>query len=145
MFLNSILLKSLDKASALILVTAEPLHSRFVVSKECSFQHDKSNDLQIKDRLWHICDPHRSAMARNDFKPVEEYSNSLQAALAEARGAKPLGSIDPPLGPQEIHDITERIQLIGREGTITLKDARKDYAAIETACRDIFYNLLVSA
>lgn len=84
-------------------------------------------------------------MARIDASPVEKYSKSMQAALAEARGAKSLGSIDPPLGPQNIHRIIESIKLVGTEGTTLLKDTRKDYAAIETACRDIFYNLLVSA
>lgn len=74
--------------------------------------------------------------------PVVEYSSSIQAALAEARTAKPLGTIDPALVSQDIHEVVERIRAVGSQGDQVPRDARKDYAAIETACRDIFYKLL---
>ena len=83
-------------------------------------------------------------MSINDVSPVDEYSNVIQAALAEAREAKTSGAIDPALASQDIHESIEKIQIAGRRGATASDDVRKDYAAIETACRDIFYKLLVS-
>ena len=83
-------------------------------------------------------------MSLGSIGPVDEYSESIQAALAEARVAKPLGTIDPAPSSQDIHRIVFKIRSVGTRENKALHDARKDYAAIETACRDIFYKLLVS-
>ena len=82
-------------------------------------------------------------MSTGGASAVGQYSSSIQIALAEAREAKPLGTIDPALASQDVHVAVEWIQAVGAQGNRALNDARKDYAAIETACRDIFYKLLV--
>lgn len=83
-------------------------------------------------------------MAVDVTSPVREYFQNIHTALAEAREAKPSGTIDPALAPQDIHRIVEKIQDVSARGNRASRDARKDYAAIETACRDMFYKLLVS-
>ena len=79
-----------------------------------------------------------------DAIPVDKYSVAIKSALDKAREAKPLGEIDPALASQDLEECIEDIELAGRRGFSTSVEARTNYAAIETACRDIFYYLLVS-
>ena len=83
-------------------------------------------------------------MSITDIIPVDEYTVAIKGALAKARETKPLGEIDPALTSQDLEECIQNIFSASRKGLSTSGEARTNYAAIETACRDIFYNLLVS-
>ena len=83
-------------------------------------------------------------MSITDVSPVDEYSVAIRAALARAREAKPPRKIDPILASPDLEECIGIIESTGSTSVLTYGEARTSYAAIETACRDIFYNLLVS-
>ena len=104
-----------------------------------------------------------------EIDPVDEYAMIIKDALAKARESKPLGQIDPPLAAEYIEECIENFAYSYNEeedeeesekedkGDEEDKDegecedddeneafdSKEDYPAVETACRDIFYDLLV--
>ena len=67
---------------------------------------------------------------------VEEYTSAIRKLLAKAQEVKPDGGLEPALTTQEFEGGVEEI---GKHNGAF----NKNYAAIETACRNIFYALLV--
>lgn len=68
---------------------------------------------------------------------VSEYISTLLNLLSNAHEFKPNGDIEPALNAQDLgNGIGELSQLSTSLGS-------RSYAAIETACRSIFYDLLV--
>ena len=77
-----------------------------------------------------------SVMSIAGVRSVDEFTTTIKGLLAKAQKIKPDGGVEPALtAPQFEGGIEE----FGKQnGTLN-----KDYAAIETACRNIFYGLLV--
>ena len=77
-------------------------------------------------------------MSSAGIDSVDDFTAAFKKLLARARDFKPDGVIEPALTSQ---DFEGGIEEIGQQshGSINRK-----YAAIETACRNIFYDLLVS-
>ena len=77
-------------------------------------------------------------MSSAGVQSVEEYTVLIENLLAKARELKPEGGIEPALTPHDfgsnLNEIKERSQ----------GNPSRNYAAIETACRNIFYDLLAS-
>ena len=67
---------------------------------------------------------------------VEEYASAIRELLAKAQEVKPDGGLEPALTTQ---DFEGGVEEIGKHNGAF----NKNYAAIETACRNIFYALLV--
>ena len=68
---------------------------------------------------------------------VEAYTSTIRKLLAEAQEVKPYGGIEPSLTAHNFGGAIEEIE--------ERKDpTNKNYAAIETSCRNIFYELLAS-
>lgn len=77
-----------------------------------------------------------STMSSVGVSSVENSTIAIKRLLAKAQVIKPNGGVEPTLTTQELEG---GIEEIGKQnGSIN-----RDYAAIETACRDIFYALLV--
>jgi len=70
---------------------------------------------------------------------VDDYTAVIKKLLARAKEFKPDGQSEPALTAQEFEDGVEKV------GGISQGPGNQSYASIETACRNIFYNLLVSA
>ena len=70
---------------------------------------------------------------------VNEYTESLRALLLSSRSLKPIGQIDPVIKPQDLEDGIRQVS------DLADVSGYQSFAAIETACRDIFYKTLVSA
>lgn len=73
---------------------------------------------------------------------MSTYRQALQELLTEARNAKPNGGIEPAITPSDFNGAIE--SLGRRSGSKFLTSPQSHYAAIETACRDIFYDLVGS-
>lgn len=67
---------------------------------------------------------------------VDEFTTTIKGLLAKAQKIKPDGSVEPALTTLQFEGGIEEFGK--QDGTLN-----KDYAAIETACRNIFYALLV--
>lgn len=67
---------------------------------------------------------------------VEEYTSGIRKLLAKAQEVKPDRGLEPALITQ---DFEGGVEEIGKHNGAF----NKEYAAIETACRNIFYALLV--
>lgn len=67
---------------------------------------------------------------------VEDFTTTIRDLLAKAQDIKPDGGLEPALTTQEFEGGIE--ELTKQDGT-----SNKEYASIETACRNIFYALLV--
>ena len=80
-------------------------------------------------------------MSGNGITSVASFTEVIQRLLAQARVVKPNTHIEPALVASDFGGD------IGRLGTSSggnfLANNQANYAAIETACRNIFYNLLV--
>ncbi len=77
-----------------------------------------------------------SIMSSAGVNSVDQFTITIRTLLAKAQKIKPDGGVEPALTIQEFDG---SIEGFGRQdGT-----SNKDYAAIETACRNIFYTLLV--
>lgn len=81
-------------------------------------------------------------MSSAGINSVDTFTESLTELLKRARTIKPNGAIEPALTSAtfggDVENIAKRAEL-GR--TVNTQD---HYAALETACRNIFYNLLAS-
>ena len=77
-------------------------------------------------------------MSSAGVQSVDGYTSSIKKLLAKAREIKPEGGVEPVLTTQDfgkgLDEIKERSQ----------GPSNRNYAAIETACRNIFYDLLAS-
>lgn len=73
---------------------------------------------------------------------MDTYTTAISSLLDTARNVKPDKHIEPAL---TVSDFGGGIEEIGNlsNGSFTGSN-QAHYAAIETACRNIFYNLLVS-
>ena len=77
-------------------------------------------------------------MSSANVQSVDNFATAIQKLLARARQVKPEGGVEPVLTAQEFgEDLAE----IRKQSQILLN---RNYAAIETACRNIFYALLAS-
>ena len=77
-------------------------------------------------------------MSSAGVQSVEDYTASVRKLLARAQEVKPEGGVDPALTTQDFGvDLDTVINQ-------PLGPLNRNYAAIETACRNIFYDLLSS-
>ena len=76
-------------------------------------------------------------MASNEVTSVKAMAEVLQGLLQRARDMKPMNEMEPPLLPSDFDDTA-----FDRFSTPGISQ-QAQFAAIETAFRDIFYNLLV--
>lgn len=80
-------------------------------------------------------------MVSSDVASVKIYKDALEDLVLQAHAAKPGGGIEPALASS---DFNGAVESLGRKpGSDFLTRPKSHYAAIETACRDIFYKLLV--
>ena len=77
-----------------------------------------------------------SIMSSAQIYSVESFTTIIRGLLAKAQTIKPNGGVEPALATQDFEGGIEEFSR--QDGTVN-----KDYAAIETACRNIFYALLV--
>ena len=70
---------------------------------------------------------------------VETYTTLFQGLLQGAQSLKPTDTIEPALRIEDLEDSIARLR------TLAHNTGTKTYAAIETAVRKIFYNLLVTS
>ena len=75
-------------------------------------------------------------MSSAGVSSVDDFTTRTRNLLAKAQEFKPDGGVDPALTVKELGGDIEKF---GRPDAVS----NKDYAAIETACRNIFYALLV--
>lgn len=76
-------------------------------------------------------------MCSAGIESVNSFTASFKRLLASARDVKPNGGIEPALTTA---DFEGEIKAIGQKSQGA---PNREYAAIETACRNIFYDLLV--
>lgn len=79
-----------------------------------------------------------SIMSSVGVSSVDCSTTAIRRLLAKAQELKPNGGVEPALTAPEFDG---GIEEIGKQSG----GSNKDYAAIETACRNIFYTLLVKA
>lgn len=72
---------------------------------------------------------------------VDTYSRAIEKLLDRARQIKPQNGSEPALTATDFGGIIEEVEELSNKSFITNSQAH--YAAIETACRNIFYDLLV--
>ena len=75
-------------------------------------------------------------MSSAGVSSVDGFTTRIRNLLAQAQEFKPDGGVDPAL---TIEELGGDIEEFGKRDAVS----NKDYAAIETACRNIFYALLV--
>ena len=80
-------------------------------------------------------------MSSHGIASVDTYSTAIKNLLDRARDLKPTLGIEPALSAS---DFAGGIEEIGKlsDGPF-IANSQAHYAAIETACRNIFYDLLV--
>ncbi|KAL8661937.1 MAG: hypothetical protein Q9202_005138 [Teloschistes flavicans] len=81
-------------------------------------------------------------MANLRIASVDRLTTSLRELLARAKGIKPDGGIEPALTATSLGGDVETLKKQA-EGGVTV-NPQDHYAALETACRTIFYELLAS-
>lgn len=77
-----------------------------------------------------------SNMSSAGVSSVENSTIAIRGILAKAHEVKPGGGVEPALTTQDLEGGAEEL---GRQNGAS----NRGYAAIETACRNIFYALLV--
>lgn len=80
-------------------------------------------------------------MSSNGIASVDSYSRAIEKLLDRARQIKPQNGSEPALIATDFGGIIEEIGKLSNNSFITNNQAH--YAAIETACRNTFYDLLV--
>lgn len=80
-------------------------------------------------------------MSSHGITSVDTYSVAIRKLLDRARDLKVISGIEPALS---VSDFAGGIEEIGKlsNGSF-ISNSQAHYAAIETACRNIFYDLLV--
>ena len=76
-------------------------------------------------------------MSSAGIASVNDFTAIFKRLLTSARSVKPDGGVEPALTTPDFRGAIEEIGLKSRGAT------NREYAAIETACRNIFYDLLV--
>ena len=84
----------------------------------------------------------RPMMSSMGITSVEEYTAAVRELLVKGHKVKPNAGIEPALTALDFEGGIENMGKIGN-GTFT-QNNQAHYAAIETAFRNIFYELLVS-
>ena len=89
-------------------------------------------------------------MSSDDVPSVRSFTTALETLLASARIIKSTHNIEPALAIGDFHGQIEKIGNVDyglSQPNATLKEHNRQahYAAIETAFRNIFYDLLVSS
>lgn len=80
-------------------------------------------------------------------KAVDEFTETFRKLLANAKHVKPDGGVEPALNPQDVGvaELEEiDLQIEGLRRPWHTPDDHPHYAPIETTCRNIFYDVLVS-
>ena len=80
-------------------------------------------------------------MSSDGIASVQTYSVAISNLLDKARNVKVNSSIEPALNASDFTGGIEDIRKLSN-GSF-LSNGQAHYAAIETACRNIFYDLLV--
>jgi len=80
-------------------------------------------------------------MAKAHIRSVASYAELLHNLLEKARAVKPKASIEPALTASDFGAAIEKIRR--RPGIDFLAPNSSHFAAIETACREIFNNHVV--
>ena len=84
--------------------------------------------------------PHR-VMTRTEYPSVETYASSIQSWLRKAQHVKHQSSIEPALPISGFDEQVQDIARIREHGSANSQQVH--YAAIETAIRNMFYDILV--
>lgn len=80
-------------------------------------------------------------MWSSETPSVARFTVDLHQLLAKAKSLKPEGLIEPALTSSSFDG---QVETVGKEGEgITIANPQAHYAALETACRNIFYDRLV--
>ena len=82
-------------------------------------------------------------MSSDGISPVEAYTAELRKLLSRAHHVKAREGIDPALAASDLEGGTEDLGNVSKIGNSANNQAH--YAAIETACRNLFYDLLVGS
>ncbi len=86
-------------------------------------------------------------MSKIGVQSVDDFTAILRKLLANATEVKPSGGVEPALIPQDVGvDVLEEIdiQIKALRRPWHAPDVHPHYAPIETACRNIFYDDVVS-
>lgn len=75
-------------------------------------------------------------MSSVGMSTVDNSTAAIRQLLTKAQQVKPGGGVEPTL---TVHAFGGGVEELGKQN----EASNKDYAAIETACRNIFYALLV--
>ena len=82
-----------------------------------------------------------STMSSDGISSVEVYTIELRKLLSRAKSIKASGGIEPALTASEFEGGIEALGELSENGIAANNQVH--YAAIETACRNLFYDLLV--
>lgn len=82
-------------------------------------------------------------MAGDDVRAVKVYRKLVQDLLDKSAQVKRDSRIEPPLTDADLGDAIHQIQQ-GQDGVLKEQGQQAQYAVVETAFRQKFYNLLVS-
>ncbi len=85
----------------------------------------------------------KSTMSSTGISSVDRLTASLRNLLERSNELKPDGGIEPALTSTNFGGDLETV-IRRAEGGVTV-NAQDHYAALETACRNIFYDLLVGS
>ena len=80
-------------------------------------------------------------MSSDGISSVEAYTAALRKLLSRAKSVKASGGIEPALTASDFEDGIEELAKLLENGTTAYNQTH--FAAIETACRNLFYDLLV--
>ncbi|KAK2863710.1 hypothetical protein FQN49_004073, partial [Arthroderma sp. PD_2] len=82
-------------------------------------------------------------MVGEDVRAVKVYRNVIHSLLEKAGKVKETPSIEPPLTEASLGDVIKHV-LAGDDSAIRENSLQTRYAAVETAFREIFYDLLAT-
>ena len=81
-------------------------------------------------------------MSSEGVSSVEHFVADIRELLFSAHGLKPQGDVEPPLTEHDLKDTASKLlRCNGADGS---SEDHSQYAAIETACRNVFYELLAT-
>lgn len=82
-------------------------------------------------------------MAGHVVQAVDAFGGLLEDLLQKAGEVKPTNTVEPPLNKSELQGLLERVESTFFVPAETLESRKRRHAAIDTAIRDKFNNLLV--
>ena len=83
-------------------------------------------------------------MAGNLVQAVDVFGEILNGLLQRAEEVKQADTVEPPLSKVDFEDILERLETIFFSSAKTIEQRKQKHAAIDTAIRNKFNELLVS-